>query len=189
MDYTYLINELNKASAFDLYRLYDAIGKELRNPNRINVIKQALILGMELSYFDFVENRLIKARLLEVKQKNALVLQHESNKQFFIPYSVINLDSIDTEIYKATASARPFASALSVAKTSRTLVERFDIEPYSDFSANLISTKLYRARSPLYRRQILQENIRWKSFDEIYKIYMLLHRSDLNISETFRQTF
>ena len=48
-------------------------------------------------------------------------------------------------------------------------------------------SKLYRARSLLYRRQILQENIRWKALDEIYKIYMLLHRSDLNISETFRQ--
>ena len=51
--------------------------------------------------------------------------------------------------------------------------------------------KLYRVdpvRSPLYRRQILQENIRWKALDEIYKIYMLLHRSDLNISENFRQT-
>ena len=33
--------------------------------------------------------------------------------------------------------------------------------------------KLYRARSPLYRRQILQENIRWKALDEIYKIYTL----------------
>ena len=43
--------------------------------------------------------------------------------------------------------------------------------------------KLYKARSLLYRRQILQENIRWKALDEIYKIYMLLHRSDLNISE------
>ena len=42
--------------------------------------------------------------------------------------------------------------------------------------------KLYRARSLLYRRQILQENIRWKALDEIYKIYMFLHRSDLNIS-------
>ena len=41
-------------------------------------------------------------------------------------------------------------------------------------------SKLYRARSLLYRRQILQENIRWKALDEIYKIYMLLHRSDLN---------
>ena len=49
--------------------------------------------------------------------------------------------------------------------------------------------KLYRARSILYRRQILQENIRWKALDENYKIYMLLHRSDLNISENFRQTF
>ena len=39
--------------------------------------------------------------------------------------------------------------------------------------------KLYRARSLLYLSQILQENIRWKALDEIYKIYMLLHRSDL----------
>ena len=50
-------------------------------------------------------------------------------------------------------------------------------------------SKFYRGRSLLYRRQILQENIRWKALDEIYKIYMLLQRSDLNISETFRQKF
>ena len=50
-------------------------------------------------------------------------------------------------------------------------------------------SKLYRARSRLCRRQILQENMRWKARDEIYKIYVLLHRSDLNISENFRQTF
>ena len=30
-------------------------------------------------------------------------------------------------------------------------------------------------------------HIRWKALDEIYKIYMLLHRSDLNISKNFRQ--
>ena len=35
----------------------------------------------------------------------------------------------------------------------------------------------------------MQEIIRWKALDEIYKICMLLHRSDLNISEDFRQTF
>ena len=50
-------------------------------------------------------------------------------------------------------------------------------------------SKLHRTRSLLYRRQILQVNIRWKALDEIYKIYMLLHRSDLNISEIFRQIF
>ena len=48
-------------------------------------------------------------------------------------------------------------------------------------------SKLYRARSLLYRRQILQENIRWKVLDEIYKIYMLLHRSDVNISAKFAE--
>ena len=47
--------------------------------------------------------------------------------------------------------------------------------------------KLYRARSLLYRRQNLQENIRWKALDEIDKIYMLLHRSGLNISEKIHQ--
>ena len=50
-------------------------------------------------------------------------------------------------------------------------------------------SKLYSARSLLYRRQILQVNIRWKGLDEIYKIYMLLHRSDLNISEKILQKF
>ena len=50
-------------------------------------------------------------------------------------------------------------------------------------------TKLYRARSLLYRRQILQVNISWEALDEIYKIYMLLHRSDLNMSEIVRQFF
>ena len=50
-------------------------------------------------------------------------------------------------------------------------------------------SKLYRPRSPLYRRQILQENIRWRALDEIFKIYMLLHRSDFNISEKFRHFF
>ena len=38
--------------------------------------------------------------------------------------------------------------------------------------------KLYMVRSLLYRRQILQENIRWKALGEIYKIYIFLHRSE-----------
>ena len=42
--------------------------------------------------------------------------------------------------------------------------------------------KLQRARSLLYRRQILQRNTRWKALDEIYKICNPLHRSDLKIS-------
>ena len=45
---------------------------------------------------------------------------------------------------------------------------------------------LYEARSLLYRRQFLQENIRWKALDEIFKIDMLLHRSDLKMLANLR---
>ena len=49
--------------------------------------------------------------------------------------------------------------------------------------------ELYKARYLLYRRQILQENIRWKALDEIYNIYMFLHRSEVNILDEIRLFF
>jgi hypothetical protein len=36
---------------------------------------------------------------------------------------------------------------------------------------------------------MLQENTRWKALDEIYKIYMRLHRPDLNISADVHRFF
>ena len=49
--------------------------------------------------------------------------------------------------------------------------------------------KFYRARSLLYRRQILQENIRWEALDKIRQYYIPLHLSDRKMSATFRQQF
>ena len=49
--------------------------------------------------------------------------------------------------------------------------------------------KLYRARSRLYRSQILQPNAHFSAFFEIYKIYNPLHRSDLEISAKNRPNF
>ena len=55
------------------------------------------------------------------------------------------------------------------------------------FSAGWLAGKPdYRSR--LYRSQILQlnpKNIRWKALDEIYKMYMLFHRSGINILAIF----
>ena len=42
--------------------------------------------------------------------------------------------------------------------------------------------KFLRARSRLYRRQILQVNTRWKALDEICKTNTLLHRSKQEIT-------
>ena len=49
--------------------------------------------------------------------------------------------------------------------------------------------KFCRTRSRLYRSQLLQVNIRLKVVDEIYKIYIFLNRSDLNISATCVEMF
>ena len=49
--------------------------------------------------------------------------------------------------------------------------------------------ELWGARSRLYRRRFLQVNTCWKALDEIYKMHMLLHRSDLSISVKLCQTF
>ena len=54
-----------------------------------------------------------------------------------------------------------------------------------------IFSKFREARSRLYRRRFLQPNTRWKALDEIYKMYILFHRSDLKISRNliFTKTF
>ena len=101
MNFTNLLNGLNQANLFDLYRLHVAIGNELENPKRIMAIKQLLRIGMKISYFSHVENRCIKATLLALKQKNVVVLDREQNKRFIIPYYMLNTTSIDTEIYEA----------------------------------------------------------------------------------------
>lgn len=101
MDYTYLVSELNNATTFDLYRLHVAISNELENPRRILNIKQKLRIGMELSYFCHIENRLINAKLFEMRQKNVVVLDHEKNKRFVIPYYMLNVDGIDAQIYES----------------------------------------------------------------------------------------
>ena len=47
--------------------------------------------------------------------------------------------------------------------------------------------KLYRARSLLYRRQILQENMRWKALAEIYTMHSFAPFSNLNFFVKNRQ--
>lgn len=114
MDYTHLLSELNKASAFDLYRLHVAIGKELENSKRISSIKQALRIGMELTYFYYTENRLVKGKLLEMRQKNAVMLNHENNKRFIIPYYMLNIAGADVEIYETKKTESLTANMLKV---------------------------------------------------------------------------
>ena len=68
------------------------------------------------------------------------------------------------------------------------LVERFEIEPFSDFFSQN-DQAFSTARSLLYRRHIFQENTRWEALGEMYKMHVLLHRSDLNIPAKLLSNF
>ena len=104
MNYTDLLDQLRRASLFDLYRLSVAIRHELENPQHVMRIKQKLRLGMELSFFDPVQNRSVKAKLVELKQKNVVIFDLEQQKNFLIPYYMLNVDGIETAIHEKTST-------------------------------------------------------------------------------------
>ena len=52
MDYSRIINEFKNASIFDLYRMSIAIKNEMESPRRITEIRNTLIVGQNISYFD-----------------------------------------------------------------------------------------------------------------------------------------
>ena len=98
INYNLILSELQKASTFDLYRLQAAIDKLLDDPNRLSTIKRQLRPGMEITYFNEQENRLIRARLLETRKTRASVQDLESGKRWTIPLYMINLQEADIHI-------------------------------------------------------------------------------------------
>lgn len=63
MNDSMILEELNNASLFELYRLQRAILCILEDPVRIRRIKDALKVGQDIEYFEAEENRLMQARI------------------------------------------------------------------------------------------------------------------------------
>ena len=77
MDYSHLLEELNTASLFDLYRLSVAIDHQLDNPQRIKDVKSRLKPDMEITFFDNVKNRLVPATVIRLDRTYVLVHSQE----------------------------------------------------------------------------------------------------------------
>lgn len=101
MDYTTTLQELNKASLFDLHRLQSAIYQELLNPMRIEQIKTQLKTGQSISYFDPQSNSLIDAVILKIQRTRCLVRNVKDQKSWNLPFYYLNLDNIDADIQPA----------------------------------------------------------------------------------------
>ena len=98
MDYTKILEELNRASLFDLHRLQSAIYQELLNPKRIDQIKAQLKIGQAISYFDHQSNDLIDAVILKIQKTRCLVRNVKDNRNWNLPFYYLNLDEVDADI-------------------------------------------------------------------------------------------
>jgi len=98
MNYSEIINALNNASGFDLFRIKSAIERMLDDPKCIAEIKQHLRINQEIQYFDPAENRIINATITAFKRTRVAVQHIEDKARWNIPYYYINLDKINTDI-------------------------------------------------------------------------------------------
>ena len=98
MDYTTLIEELRAASLFDLYRLRAALTLQLEDPGKIALVRARLRPGLDVSYFDEVQNRLVEARIIELRRTRLLVENRGDHKRWLIPFGAVNVDGVETDI-------------------------------------------------------------------------------------------
>jgi hypothetical protein len=98
MNYTDTLSALNQASAFDLFRLRAAIDRVLDQPGWMSAVQGRLRVGQSVEYFDPQANRAFRGQLLELRRKQAVVLDLETQKRWLISYAAINLDGADVEI-------------------------------------------------------------------------------------------
>jgi len=95
MDYAEILEQLEKASLFDVYRLHAAMGMMMEDPLRLAQVRERLVPGQEVSYFHWQENRLIRAKILELKRTRVFVLDQETGARYSIPMYWINTEGSD----------------------------------------------------------------------------------------------
>ena len=98
MDFSTTLAALNNASAFDLYRLRAAIDRVMDQPGWVDAVRARLQVNQAIQYFDPQTNRLHQGKLLELRRKQAVVLEVGTQKRWLISYAAINLDGADVEI-------------------------------------------------------------------------------------------
>ncbi len=97
MDYSEIIKVLETTSTFDLYRLQVAIGYLLEEPKRLKAIKRQLKPNQKITYFDRGENRLVKAKVVKLKQTRISIQREDNQERWTIPIYWVNMENIETD--------------------------------------------------------------------------------------------
>jgi len=103
MNFSDVLKVLNQASAFELYRMRAAINRVLDEPRWLRAIQSRLQVGQTIEYFDAQANKPRHGKLLELRRKQAVVLDQDDGKRWLILYVSINLDGSDVQIREQPA--------------------------------------------------------------------------------------
>ena len=98
MNYAALLEALQAASGFELFRLRAAIDRALSDPERIAAIRRCVRRGQQVNYFDPRENRLHHGQVLEMRHASLMVLDEERVQRVLIDYAALNLAGVDAVI-------------------------------------------------------------------------------------------
>ncbi|MBF0340973.1 MAG: hypothetical protein HQL95_08445 [Magnetococcales bacterium] len=104
MDYSAILDALQHATPFDLYRLQLGIDGMLEQPERIQQLRQQMRPGQEITYLSNRENRLVAATIDAVQRTQLHVTDKETGKRWRIPLYAVNLAGVGVDL--KTASAR-----------------------------------------------------------------------------------
>lgn len=98
MNFSDVLKSLNRASAFELYRMRAAIDRVLDEPRWLLAIQARLQVGQVVEYFDAQANASRHGKVLELRRKQAVILDQDDGKRWLISYVAINLDGADVQI-------------------------------------------------------------------------------------------
>lgn len=98
MNFSEVLKKLNQASAFELFRMRAAIDRVLDEPLWTQAIHARLQIGQTIEYFDAQANMLRRGRILELRRKQAVILDQDDGRRWLISYVAINLDGADVQI-------------------------------------------------------------------------------------------
>ncbi len=98
MNFSELLEALNQASGFELYRLRVAIDRVLMDPKWMIAIRAQLHIGQEVDYFDPRANRLCPGQIMEFRPKEVLVRQTDTQQLWWLTYPAINVNRIDVSV-------------------------------------------------------------------------------------------
>ena len=103
MNFSVVLEALNQASAFELYRLRVAIQRKLDDPQWTRAIRSRLHVGQEIDYFSSTENTIRRARIDELRRKQAAVTDLGDGRRWLVDFFTINVDGMDVQVREQVA--------------------------------------------------------------------------------------